>query len=342
MSEIRTRKRPLAVLAATAGAVLTLLVAGSAPGDIGNPVVTLGPTTVLNDVASVSGTVAGIDPSTAALSINGQPVGINAAGRFSGVVNLNGRSELVLSVSDPLTGRTNTIDIPLTTNIVGPGGVISPGVLSGIEQAAVSLLRPAGGFVGIGDKPITISGIVGNRDQLAGLTINGIDAMSLLKPDGSFAVPIPGSSKEVAVVVTDKQGVSVSTGERVTQRDATSVSATEALGVRIVSIRYYAKGVRKTKRLRMIVTVKDRRGLLIHGAVVSVRGAKAGRIAGRAKAKRSDAKGRAGFVLRLRPRAFGKRLVVVVGAKTPTAKASKRSSLALPRLAPRKSVSSRR
>lgn len=48
MSAILEKRRLMAAHAAAAGVVLTLLVAGPAPGELGSPVVTLGPTTVLN------------------------------------------------------------------------------------------------------------------------------------------------------------------------------------------------------------------------------------------------------------------------------------------------------
>src|SRR5439155_15165391 len=83
--------------------------------------------------------------------------------------------------------------------------------------------------------------------------------------------------------------------------------------------------------VRMVITVKDRRGLLIQGAKISVRSTKAGRLSHRPKLHLSGRKGRATFTLRLRQAAFGKRLIVVTLAKTPKAKATKRSSVSLPR-----------
>lgn len=138
------------------------------------------------------------------------------------------------------------------------------------------------------------------------------------------------------MIVTDKQGVSMTTSEPVTRTTAsaaTSVAAKHALGVKIASVRFFAKRIRTTKRLRVVVTVKDRRNLFIRGAVVTLRGAKARQIAGRAALKRSNGKGQVGFVLRLRPSAFGKRVVIVATAKTPSAKAARRTSVRLPRLA---------
>jgi hypothetical protein len=338
MSAILKKRRLLAAHAAAAGVVLMLFAAGPAPGELGNPVVTLGPTTVLNGVATVTGTVAGLQPSSVQLSVNGQPVAINAAGQFVAIVNLNGRSEVTLTLTDPLTSRTNTISIPLTANLIGVGGVIPPGVLSGLQQAAVSLLKPAGGFVSSDGGPLAVSGTVGKREQLASLTINGIDALELLQPNGIFTVPIPGTSKEVTMIVIDRQGVSSTTVEPIARGSAgagaaTSVAAKDALGVKIATVRYFTKRIRTTKRLRVLVTVKDRRNLFIRGAVVTIRGAKARQVAGRAALKRTNRKGQVGFVLRLRPGAFGKRVVIVATAKTPSAKTARRTSVRLPRLA---------
>jgi hypothetical protein len=283
--------------------------------------------------------VAGLQPSSAQLTVNGQPVAINAAGQFVAIVNLGGRSEITLRLTDPLTGQSNTISIPVTTNIIGVGGVIPPGVLSGLQQAAVSLLKPAGGFVSLDGGPIAVSGTIGNRDQLASLTINGIDVLKLLQPSSNvFTVLVPGTSKEVQMIVIDRQGVSQTTVEPIARGSAgagaaTSVAARNALGVKIASVRYFTKRIRATKRLRVLVTVKDRRNLFIRGAVVTIRGAKARQIAGRAALKRTNRKGQVGFVLRLRPGAFGKRLVIVATAKTPSAKTARRTSVRLPRLA---------
>lgn len=339
MSTSLSAKRTLVALAVMASAAVALVGARPAPGDVVSPVVTLGPTTVLNGVATVSGTLAGTAPSSAELTINGQPVGVNAAGQFATTANLKGQSALTLAVRNPATGEVTTLNVPLTSNLIGPGGVISPSVLSALEQAALAVTKPVGGFVSLGDdKPITVGGSVGNRDQLAGLSVNGVDALSAIRPDGSFAVPIPGTSREVTVLMTDKQGVSQTTTYPVSRaaQSSTTVSAAQAVGIRITSVRFFAKRIKTTKRLRMIVTVKDRRGLKIRGAVINVASTKAGRLAARAKAKRSNKAGQVGYVLRLRPKAFGKRLVLVTTAKTPKAKAAKRISVRLPRLAARR------
>ena len=333
MTTFLPTRRTLAALAVLAAVFAVLAGARPAPSDIVSPVIILGPTTIANGVASVSGTVTTPWASSAQLTVNGQPLEVSSAGQFNGTANLNGDSALSLAVHNPGSGEVSTVNVPLTTNLVGPGGVVPPQVLSGLDQAALTITKPLGGFVSVGEKPITISGAVGDPNQLAGLSVNGIDALSTLKPDGTFSLAIPGTSKDVAVVLADKQGVSLETRNPLTR--TAFVSATNALGVRIASVRFYAKHVRTTKRVRMIVTLKDRRGLRIRGAVVTVKSLRSGRIANRVRAKHSTKKGQAGFVLRLRSKAFGKRLALVVSAKTPRAKASKRSSIRLPRRAHR-------
>ena len=316
----------LAALAALACSIAVLVGASTAPGDIVAPVVTLGPVTVANGVATLSGTVAATQPSSLTLNVNGQPLELTESGTFSGVVNLGGQSNLSIAVANPSTGEVSTVNIPLTTNLIGPGGVISPDVLSRLEEAAVSLTRPLGGFVSVGREPITVSGGVGNRDQLASLSVGGVDALSALHPNGGFTIPVPGTSKEISVLMTDRQGVSLQTS--IPTANAAFVSATNAVGVRISKVRYYAKKVKTTKRLRIVVTVKDK----IRGAKVSVKSLRRALVRGATKVRKTNRSGQVSFVMRLRTKAFGKRFVVVTTAKTPSAKAAKRSSLRLPRL----------
>lgn len=343
MSTSLSPRRTLVALAVLAATAIALVGARPAPGDVVTPVVTLGPTTILNDLAIISGTVSATSPSSVQLTINGQPVGLNAAGTFATTVNLNGQSALTMAVRNPATGEVTTLNVPLNSNLIGPGGVISPTVLSALEEALVAVTKPVGGFISVGDdKPITVGGSVGDKDQLAGLSVNGIDALSTLDPNGGFSVPIPGTSREVTVLMTDKQGVSqtttfpVSSGATQGGASATTVSAAQADGVRITSVRFFAKKIKSTKRIRMLVTVRDRLNRKIRGATITVASTKRGRLARRAAAKRSNKAGQVGYVLRLSPNAFGKRLVLVASAKTPKAKAAKRISVRLPRLATRR------
>lgn len=316
----------------------------SAPGEVLSPAITVGPMKVANGTATVAGSL-GAPSSGVQLWINGQPLAIDAAGNFSGAVNLNGQSYLTFRIGNS-AGEVTSVSIPLTSNIVGPGGVISPDVLSALKKAAVSILKPLKGFRIEDELPLRIEGSVGDRGSLASLTINGKDVLGFLGADRVFSVLVPGTTKEVTVTATDTQGVSqtstvpvLHTTSMFTTPAGRSVAAAGALGVRIAKIRYITKNVRRTKRLRVVVTVKDRRGLLIRNASVSVRSRYARRIVRNPRAKKTNRVGQAAFLLRARNRAFGKRLVILAVAKTPTAKASKASSVRIPR---RKAATSRR
>ena len=315
-------RRTLAGLAALASVGVALAGPAAASAQDVAPQVTLGPTTILNGLAVVSGTVD--DPSSGAqLTVNGQPLDVDAAGSFAGVANVNGQSSLSLALRNPGSGESSTVSIPLNSNLVGPGGLLSSEALTALEHAGVTLLKPLGGF---GETPIEIGGGIANGDQLASMSVNGVDALSTLKQGGSFAVPIPGTTRDISVLMTDKQGVSLDT----TYRTSRSVSATDAHGVQIAKIRYFAKGIKKTKRLRVVVTVRDRRNRLIHGAVVKLRSPRTDRILGRSFTKSTNLNGKVTFILRVRREAFGKRTRFVTTAQTPSAKVSKRTSVRLP------------
>jgi hypothetical protein len=336
----QSRRAGLIGLMAAAVAALALLAfttPSAEPGEILSPAVTLGPITVANGLVTISGNI-GVPNTNVDLAINGQPLSIDAAGNFSGVINLDGVSRLTLTLRSA-AGEVTSVTIPLNTNIVGPGGVIGPDILDALKKAAVSILKPLEGFKIQDQLPLKIEGSVADKDSLASLTINGQDVLGLLGTDRVFTILLPGTTKEVSVTATDKQGVSQTSTVPVLQASSMfttplgrSVAATGALGVRIAKIRYITKNVRRTKRMRMVVTVKDRRGLLVRGATVSVRSKYARRIARNPRAKKTNRVGAAAFLLRATNRTFGKRLVMVTVAKTPTAKASKASSVRIPKL----------
>jgi hypothetical protein len=312
--------------------------APSAPADIVKPVIVLGPTSVANGIAIVSGTV-GLPSSNAELTINGQPVAIEPTGHFAATLALNGQSKLSLSVKNLLADETATTEIPLTTNIVGIGGLLGPGVLSAIEHAGVTITKPIGGFRALDGLPLQVGGSVLHRDELASLKVNDTDALGALDSAGAFSLQVPGTTRVLRISATDRQGVTQTTVLPVAQISSPAsplgptVEASNAVGVRIAGIRYQLKNIRRTKRLQVTVTVKDRRGLLVQGAAVGVRSAKARWIARNPRAKRSNRLGRSSFVLTVRNRAFGKRLALRIVAKTPQASQRKASSVRLPRLA---------
>ncbi len=314
------------------------------------PAITLGPITVSsgpNPLVSLTGTVGGESLANVDLRINGQPVNLNSAtGTFNAVVDLNGLSVIELKLGDNVITR-----IPL--NLSGANGIIPANVLDALRNAGIMLFSPPGGFTILDGNPLTVEGKVADKNALASLKVNGQDVLGLLKPDTStpnnpndatFSAPVSGSSREVSITATDKQGVSQTNTfgiERATSVIATaqgkSVSAAGAKGLRIFKVRYLTKGVQKSKRIRMIVTLKDTRGFLVRGGIVRVRARdfNSRAVVGGQQAKVTGKVGTANFLLRLNPKSFTakkRRLFMVAVAVTPKKAVKKNTSVYLPRL----------
>lgn len=284
------------------------------------PLLSLGPITVANDTAAVAGTL-GPELSGAVFTANGQPLGVDAAGDFAAVIDLNGASTLELAATRP-NGTSVQFAIPLPAV-----GVIPGSVLDSLLNAGLNVLTPVGGS----GQPVTVSGSVLNPGQLSGLTINGLPALGLLNSHGLFTMQLPGTTSTVSVTETTRNGTSETIVQSVSKPSAqTAVLARDAVGLKIAKIRYIRKGVLRTHRVRMIVTLKDARGLLVRGATIRVQ-ARGHRLAKRPLVKRSGPRGRATIVLRLRKTAYGKRLFTTTVAKTASAKARKTTSVPLPR-----------
>jgi hypothetical protein len=326
--------------AALASALLLLLAPAAKPGPA-SPVVSLGPVSIANGTATLSGALTGAPAANLELHVNGQPLGVNADGTFSGTIDLAGQSLLTVSARNPLGGETVTTQIPLTTNVVGPGGLIPATVLDALKRAGITLTLPENGFISLDGKPIQVGGSVVDRDELAALKVNGVDVLEKLKPDGSFSQNVPGSSREVSVTATDKQGVSQTTAFGVVPMSSVistaagpSIAAAGANGVRIAKIRYLTKTVKAKKRFRMIVTIKDKQGRLVRNAIVRVRPANSPAkqfVIGKQRTKRSSKIGQANFLVLVKKPALGKRVSMLTIAQTPSAKAQKKTSVRLPK-----------
>jgi hypothetical protein len=336
----RWTSRTVAVLA---GLGLCLALSAATAAQLPAPPITLGPVTVGDGIATVSGSVGGVPTATANVSVNGQPLGVNANGTFSGTVNLGGQSALTVRLTDP-SGQAFTLNIPLS--VAGPGGVIAPNVLDALRNAGISITIPPGGFESVDGQPFTLTGSVARPGELASLTINGTRAQP--GPNGSFSQTLPGDTREVTVVATDRQGVSQTSTFPVQQLTSairtpagTSVSALGARGLRIASVRYLTKGIKAKKRMTAVVTVKDTRGFLVRDAIVRMRAAsfQSRAILGGQQVKLSNRLGRTSFLLRLRVKSFpkAKRLFTVTTARTPSASARRQTSVRVPRLLARAS-----
>jgi hypothetical protein len=336
------RRRRVVAAFAAALSVLCLVVAGTAPADTTAPALTLGPVSVANGTATIAGNVGSNPDGSVVAAVNGQPLNVDANGNFSASFDLAGRSSLDFTLKNPATGEVSTISIPLTSNIVGTSGTVPSTVLDQLRQAGITITVPPDGFASTNGLPLPITGSVGDKSTLATLTINGTDVLSLLKPDGTFSVPVPGTSKTVDVSATDKQGVNQSSAfplqhlSSTMKTSSSSVAASSADGIVVTTIKYRIARVKTLKRITMTVTVKDKHGLLIQGAKIRVRAAtfQNSLIRGGQQAKTTNSKGTTTFTLPLRAGKFvsKRRLFTVTTATTPSATTHRTTSVRIPQL----------
>jgi hypothetical protein len=126
-------------------------------------------------------------------------------------------------------------------------------------------------------------------------------------------------------------GSSGTTGSRAST--AGTVAAGNAVGLRITAVRKLMKNVGIRRNFRLLVTLRDTRGRLVRGAIVSV-----GRVPGSQAtvsglhAGFSNKHGVAAILVPVTKRMFGKRLFVKIAARTPKARAVALRSVSLPRL----------
>jgi hypothetical protein len=323
MKPYRTPSR-LSLVAVLALALAIVPSAAPAP----RPLLQLGPIVIANGTAGIAGTVSTSGARTV-VTVNGHRLGLDVSGAFHGVVPLNGATVLAIAITE-LGGKQQTqYTIPLTGVLLGVGGVIPGNVLDSLEQAGISLLAPVRSASG---GPLTVSGVVLDPSQLVTLTVNGVNILGALQPNGTFSVQLPGTTTVVTVAATDAKGnTQKQTMPALLPPSSNTVAASQAVGVRIAKVRFVKAGSLRTHRLRMIVTVKDRRGRLVRGAKIRVRSTRSRRLVRQPLTKLSGRRGKATFALRLRATAYGKRLVLVTVARTPTAKASRRSVVRVPR-----------
>jgi hypothetical protein len=124
------------------------------------------------------------------------------------------------------------------------------------------------------------------------------------------------------------------TGTAGSRSSATAaVAAADAVGLRISAVRKLMKNVSVRRNFRLLVTLRDTRGRLVRGAIVSV-----GRVPGSQStvsglhAGFSNKRGVAAILVPVTKRMFGKRLFVKIAARTPKARAVALRSVLLPRL----------
>lgn len=326
-------------LAACALAMALALV-GGARADLVGPALTLGSITIEDGTAVVTGAV---DNVNALLEVNGIPVDVNAVGNFTALVDLD-KNVVVFSLLNDL-GETTTIKIPVDVLLENGG----EGVLKDLIDAGTTINVPVDGFEVIDSNGPILSGNIVNADLLDSVTVNGINILNILGPNGGFRMVLPWSSSPpsqyVTVVVIDRRGVSQTTTFRTTKISSTirtragmSVSAAGARGVVIAKIRFDKRTMKWNKQLGVSVTVKDRRGFLIRGAALRLTGAPSRYLStGAVRSGFTNRLGQAKFGYRLHPRAFAacgcKQFVVTVRASTLRAWTKKNATMRMPALA---------
>jgi hypothetical protein len=322
------------------------------------PLVSLGSLSVVDGVASLTGTVnatAGLDTSAGAsgaagssvdLTVNAAPVNVSAGGQFSASVDLNADSGIDVQ-ADASTGVQYNLAIPASA-------AVQAGATAQLKSDAVTLLVPVDGFVNVDGSGTEAQVQAQATAGISSLDLNGTDLLGQLaaqtsasasaSPSGSggsqaapaaasgpspatASAPVPGNAKQVALTVTGSNGVSETNTVPVTQVNtlvrvgrSMSVSAFGARGLRISSVQFDTTRLARTHRLGVTVSVRDRRNYLVRDAIVTVAPTPRRTTVAGSWAATTDALGRARFSVPVSSRS-ARRIFVTVTAKTPRAKA---------------------
>jgi hypothetical protein len=314
-------------------ATLAVAIAGShAAGALSVPVVIDG-VTVQNGVAVVTGSV-----DSDVVDVNGKVVVVGDDGSFRAEVDLAADVFVLELLGSP--GQTIAIRIPIDILLDTRGD----GILDDLLEAGISIDVPEGGFKIVDGQMPAVEGRVLDKSNLASLEVNGRDALRLVGPGGFFsAEPSSSTTREtVTVLATDRSGVSQATTFRATRvssairtRAGTSVSAAGARGIVIAKVALDKRFLKPANYLRVIVTVKDRRGYLIRGAALRLRALPSKHVAnGALRAGFTNRTGRGQFAYKLKSSAFrfppAKYLVISTRAATPKHTATRKVTLRLP------------
>lgn len=314
-------------------AALAVAVAGSQQAKAISVPVLIDAVTVEGGVAILTGTV-----DAALVEVNGQVVQVGENGAFSAPIDLS-QNTVVLEVLKS-SNETVTILVPVDV-LLATGG---KGVLDNLVDAGISVEKPLEGFRVVDGQMPVVNGKVRDRSNLATLEVNGVDALARLGDDGQFSIDLGSShrttSREtVTIVASDRRGVSqtsrfstTSVKSTIATRAGTSVSASGAKGVVISKIAFDKRLLRSTKHVRVLLTIKDRRGYLIRGAALQLRAMPAKHVAnGALRAGFTNRVGKAQFAYRLKASAFkGGLLTIAARVATPKSTATKNVALRLP------------
>jgi hypothetical protein len=316
-------------------ATLAVALAGSrAAGALSVPVV-IDAVTVGNGVAVVTGSV-----DSEVVKANGKAVVVADDGSFQAEVDLAADVLALELLGAP--GEKITIRVPIDV-LLRTGG---EGVLDDLLAAGIAVDVPEGGFKIVDGQMPVVEGEVLDKSSLASLTVNGQDVLRFVGPDGIFSFQPRASNthtrEAVTVVAADRSGVSQTTAFRtarvtsaIATRAGTSVSAAGARGIVIAKVALDQQRLRSGKVLRVVVTVKDRRGYLIRGAALRLRAMPAKHVTNSAlRTGFTNRSGRGQFAYKLKTSAFDGasvgHLTIATRAATPAASTSTKVTLRLP------------
>lgn len=180
----------------------------------------------------------------------------------------------------------------------------------------------------------TASGSVGSGGQTGACVNDDSSAVDPSASNTSGAVKVnTGSCASAGGSAAPTRSSGSTAGAAGAKSSATGawVSSSEAIGLRITRVRHLTKGVSVTKRIRVLVTLRDMRGRYVRSAIVSV-----SRVPGAVSTISgvhfafSNRSGKATISVPVTKNMLAKRLFLKVGARTPNARAITIRSVRLP------------
>ncbi len=288
------------------------------------------------------------------VSVNGNPVSISATGNFAASTNLAANGGIAVRAGIASAGVTYSISIPASAI---SGNVTAAAALGQLQTDRVTLMLPPDGFTIVDGLGIDATVRVAKLTGVAKLTLNGTDLLAKLRvgtsssgsgtggsgsgsgvgkpPAGttgggsapvhhSCSAAVAGNAKSVKLTVAATNGASQTTTVRVQRIRSvvrigrlTTISAFGARGIRISAITFDRSAVRRSGRLHVVVTVRDRRNYLVRDAVVMLQPASQRWTIHGSWAGMSNLVGRASFRVPVASNVLGHRLYVRVIARTP-------------------------
>lgn len=252
---------------------------GSGPAAVpAAPLVSLAPITIVDGIASVTGTVhadASVGASVAAdvrVSVNGSPIAVSARGTFSASTNVAANGGITVEAGELSAGITYSISIPASAI---PSNGVRADALVQLRSDAVTLMLPPDGFTIVDGVGIEASVHVAHIDGIVRLSLNGTNLLARLRAGSSSGSsssgtagsarpgtkPAPGkvagkarpashtatahvsgSAKSVKLTVTASNGASQTTSVRIER-----ISSVVRIGRQLTISAFGARGIRIAK-----------------------------------------------------------------------------------------------